>query len=303
VSFSERHGHKEVGKALQRESMDQALRNRLWNVVDQYVCAAMRSSFTRDPVYGTVVSVAGAGGQLFRAIWDGHLKLPLDKIGHPNRAMSHIREFFYSRRWFEVYDFLEYVLLPLAFLYPNSVKGFVTQCNNALDAERSAWRFVGACIAPLTTDEEIKAVETAMQDAAPIGSVQTQVERALQLLRQRPEADYRNSVKESIGAVESLACMVANRQKATLGEALVAIERSGSVRMHGALKAAFSKLYGYASDVARHKINVLEEGEVGQAEAQFMLVACSAFVSYLVAKAAEANIDLTAGQSGRAAGP
>ena len=43
--------------------------------------------------------------------------------------------------------------------------------------------------------------------------------------------DYRNSIKESISAVEAMARLVAENPKATLADALKAIERRGA--LHG----------------------------------------------------------------------
>ena len=59
------------------------------------------------------------------------------------------------------------------------------------------------------------------------------------------------------------------------------LEDSG-VKIHPALKGAFSKLYGYTSDAS----GVRHAGELGGKdstfeEAKFMLVSCCAFVNYL----------------------
>lgn len=52
--------------------------------------------------------------------------------------------------------------------------------------------------------------------------------------------------------------------------------------MHPALNGAFQKLYGYTSDaggIIRHAL--LEEDSLDFKDAKFMLVSCSAFVTYL----------------------
>ncbi len=56
------------------------------------------------------------------------------------------------------------------------------------------------------------------------------------------------------------------------------LEKAG--RLHPALKAAFSQLYGYTSDEEGIRHALLDESRVGFPEAKFMLVACSAFVSF-----------------------
>jgi hypothetical protein len=72
------------------------------------------------------------------------------------------------------------------------------------------------------------------------------LQRALQLLSDRKAPDYRNSIKESILAVESMARVVAENEKATLADALKALEKSK--KLHTALKDGFGKLYGYVND-------------------------------------------------------
>jgi len=93
--------------------------------------------------------------------------------------------------------------------------------------------------------------------------------------------DYRNSVKESISAVEGVTRILSGDQDATLWKALKIIE--GNSPLHGALRKALEALYGYTSDAdgIRH---ALSEGEepVDPSTAKFMLVVCSAFVVYLI---------------------
>ena len=105
--------------------------------------------------------------------------------------------------------------------------------------------------------------------------------QALQLLSNRESPDYPNSIKESITAVEAAAEVISGKPKATLGDALKVI---GDESAHPALRDAFSKLYGWTSDAAGIRHASLDGTSVGFAEAQFMVVACSAFTNYLAAK-------------------
>jgi hypothetical protein len=58
------------------------------------------------------------------------------------------------------------------------------------------------------------------------------------------------------------------------------------------LKIAFDKLYAYTNTEQgiRHALLTESEAQVGQDEAIFMLGACSALVSYLVARGRAARI-------------
>lgn len=105
--------------------------------------------------------------------------------------------------------------------------------------------------------------------------------------------DYRNSIKESISAVEAICKLIAKKQNTTLGDALNIIERQGLIALHPSLKKAFSNLYGYTSDAdgIRHALKD-EKINADFDEAKFMLVACSTFVNYLISKAAKADVKI-----------
>ncbi len=287
MQFSERYGHKPVREALQKDSMDEGLRNRLWNAVDLFFRRPMKEG-------GRAVPAAGQPNheELFR-LWTRHLKQPWDIIseGFLGRLFDRVRSHFFDCEWYEVYDLLEFIAENLD---PVPRARFTKFSNTVLTEEGTAYRFVGTRILEITSEQEIVAIEEALHDAEPLTVVRSHLETALEHYTNREKPDYRNSIKESISAIESLACLMTEDPKATLGKALDKIEKKGQVKLHGALRKAFDVLYGYTSDEdgVRHKM--LEEGRVGRAEALYMLVACSGFVSYLVSKAAEAGIELNA---------
>ncbi len=109
-------------------------------------------------------------------------------------------------------------------------------------------------------------------------------------LADRQNPDYRNSIKESISAVESLCCIIADGKKATLGDALKIIK--DKIPLHTALEKAFQKLYGYTSNAEGIRHALMDESSLSQEDAIFMLVSCSTFTNYLVAKASKAGIKL-----------
>ena len=93
----------------------------------------------------------------------------------------------------------------------------------------------------------------------------------------------KDSIKEAISAIESLCAIVTGNKKANFGPALSEIGKK--FQIHGALKSAFSALYGYTSDSGGIRHSLLEDDiEVSFEDAKFMLVSCSAFVNYLKVK-------------------
>ena len=110
--------------------------------------------------------------------------------------------------------------------------------------------------------------------------VTSHLNQALSHFSHRTNPDYRNSIKESISAVEALVKIFLNNSNGTLGQLLNKLERERN--LHPALKASLSSLYGYTSDADGIRHALIESSEPSHKDAKFMLVACSAFVSYLM---------------------
>lgn len=273
--FSQRYGFRQVRDVIQTESMDQELRNRLWDVAFQSFFERLRT-----PVYDTQEEPSEVM-RFLPVLWHEHLKRPSDTIPQlESQARKQVREYFFACEWYEVYDFIEF----LGSRYPDDAerRQFIEQCNGVLKDELSGYRFVGASITPITTEEEIAEVEDALATTGPFAPVAQHLKRALELLSDRKNPDYRNSIKESISAVEALCGLVTGESTPTLGHCLKELEKH--VDLHGALRSAFEKLYGYTSDAEGIRHALLDQPRLDFEDAKFMLVACSAFVNYLKAK-------------------
>jgi len=120
------------------------------------------------------------------------------------------------------YDFLEFIAQHLA--QPTKFRDF---CNGILAREKAAYRFVERDIAPISSESEKEAIESALSTAAGIPGVSPHLKQALDLLADRQNPDYRNSIKESISAVEGLCRCLTGDDKATLGAALSILEKQG----------------------------------------------------------------------------
>jgi len=112
-------------------------------------------------------------------------------------------------------------------------------------------------------------------------------------LSDKTNPDYRNSIKESISAVESLCRLISGSNEATLGDALKKIEKKNEFKMHSALKNAFSNLYGWTSDAQGIRHSLMDEPNLQFDDAKFMLVSCSAFIHYLIIKTSQAGISFS----------
>ena len=167
---------------------------------------------------------------------------------------------------------------------------FIEGANRILEEELSGYRFVSDQLVQITSEQEIVAIEEALAVPGALRPVHEHIKQAVVLLARKPEPDFRNSIKESISAIESVAKILAKKRKATLSDALSALSRKA--QMHPSLKQGFEKLYGYTSDDDGIRHALLDEANLDMEDARFMLVSCSAFVNYLVVKAQKAGISL-----------
>lgn len=263
--FSERYGYTSVRDVMQLEGMNDQLRNGLW------------STF-----YSTIYA-RGEYQRLMETLWKSFYKLPVDTLpGIYSNSLSVVRSKFYEMSWFDVYDFLEFIAQNTFYDLPLKPQ-FVEGCNAVLQQEMAGYRFVEDEITQITSDEEIAEIEQAINETD-MDAVSSHLKRSLELLSDKTEPDYRNSIKESISAVEAL-CAKLTDSSATLGQALKRLEADGAVKTHPALNGAFRQLYGYTSDAGGIRHALLEEDSLDFEDAKFMLVSCSAFVNYLQAKA------------------
>lgn len=159
--------------------------------------------------------------------------------------------------------------------------------NNVFEKEYVGYRFVDGQIVAITDEQEIDTIEEACRN--PYEGCRSHLKKAVVILADRDNKDYKNCIKESICAVESICQVITKNDKATLGQALKLLKDNG-LKIHSALESAFSKLYGYTSDEGgiRHCEGMFES-DVSFEEAKFMLVSCSAFVNYLIAESGKNN--------------
>ncbi len=233
--FSQRKGLKPVKTMMQVDSMDTDLRNGLWNMLQLYYWRSIDDSFGINADVQTLLT----------RLWLHYFKQPLDSMPHNwYDVKQQLRDYFFRSQWNEVYDFVEFV----AKNHPNAyINGqFQTACNAILEREVSAYRFVNDNITQITSAQEIKAIEDALAERK--SPVTVYLSQALNLLSDRQNPDYRNSIKESISAVESMSQVVTGAPRATLGQAIKKIEDKTGIPLPQALQEAFSKLYGWTSD-------------------------------------------------------
>lgn len=193
-----------------------------------------------------------------------------------------------EQEWNIVYDLIEFLARTYSIDVTN--RGFIDRCNKVLERESSAYRFVSGRITQITSKSEIEEIDQAI--TSPLQIVNTHIESALQHLSDKKKPNYRNSIKESISAVEALCQKITANDKATLRQALDLIASSNNKFLAQSFKQALEKIYGYSSSSEGIRHALSDESNLGYEDAKFMLVLCSAFVNYLISKADKVGINL-----------
>ena len=280
MKFSERMGIKSAKKSIQIESVDDDLRNTLWSLLTNHYWNKLKNHRGQE----NYIKPSNLG-ELFGALWIDYFKWPTDTIpvffkgSGDSYGFNILRKYFFSAQWYQVYDLVEFISIH----GPNQFQsGFISNCNVYLEKENSGYRFVDGKIIEISSSEEISEIENAIEISTPYYGVKQHLETAIKLLSDRENPDYRNSIKESISAVETLCKKVTGRDKATLDDALKILEEQEVV--HPALKKAFSSLYGYTSDADGIRHALMRKSNVTNSDARFMLVSCSAFINYVISQ-------------------
>ncbi|MCT2386792.1 AbiJ-NTD4 domain-containing protein [Erwinia pyrifoliae] len=282
--FSQRMGITPLEKAIQLESMDDELRYGLWNVLQ--VCFWDPNDY----------EISHQLDDVAKKIWFSFFKLPIDTcppffskemFGQLDNkcAYATCRKYFLEgkTKWWQIYDFVEFIFNEFE-LSEDTRANAVDFLNHMLVRENAAYRYVGSQLVAISDKNEIDAIESALEKSD--NAVTSHLQGALSLLADRKSPDYRNSIKESISAVESLCGMLAGSNTRKFSDSLAELEKMCS--FHPALKRAFLQLYGYTSDSGgiRHALTADSE-HPSYADAKFMLVTCSAFCNFLQAKISE----------------
>ena len=277
-SFSERMGIIKPRESLQVSCMDERLTNACWNIMVGRLFRNHALQWFHDE-------------QMAAKIWLTYYGRRIDEIPKTsnNREVrlwplgEMVKKDFLQSDWNRKYDLIEFIVeLDEEYTKFNLQEQF----NNVFKRECGGYKLINGIVTPIIEDSEISEIEEALLNKDSWEPVSKQLSQALSHLSNRENPDYRNSIKESISAVESACKIITGNKEATLGQALKELGKTHD--LHQVLKTGFDKLYGFTNgqDGIRHGM-LTDRKDITFEDAKFMLVACSAFVNYLKAKIAK----------------
>lgn len=262
--FSKRYGYRSAPDITVREDAPEAVRSTVlavakrldWGPTEtrQILCAALRvrpdaGNWSRDNVRGEIEALA------------------------------------YGCEWFKFYDFVE--ALHAAMLQKDLEHGrhgtaeadapqLAQAVNEAFIDEGVGWQLVDGQIITRGAEAFEATVTTASAELHASGRPTSahHIHDALAALSRRPTADLSGAVYHAMGALEAVARDVVDDEKSTLGEIL---KRHPDL-VPPPLDIAISKIWGYASNEARH---VVEGRAPTREDAELVVGLAAAVATYL----------------------
>ncbi len=184
--------------------------------------------------------------------------------------------------WYEKLNMLEFIIPHFRHYLHQQMDQLLDALNQEFQRHNFAYRIINDKIEEITAQEEMETINMAM--TTHVSSVRVHLDTALRHASvAQANPDYRNSIKESISAVEAYCREITG--ESTLDKALGKLEAKGII-LNPLLKNAFEKLYYYTNDKRtgiRHAW-MDESNPPSSDEAIFMIVTCSAFINYLTKK-------------------
>ena len=263
---------------LQVNSINQRLRNRLWNAINNSLC-----QLSYDNKVAAIHDIIDNCGLEINDLESRNileLKTIITLSINDNQEWYLPYEIF--EEYFSVLDFIishEYDVESARY-YSDIKKKLSKQLTTVLYEEKSGYRLLNNKFVPVTSEQELESISDAL--STPYPSVNQHMKKALESFSNKEKPNYEGTIKDVISAVESM-CSIIVGKDTTLSAALKQLEKNG-VKIHPAMKEAFIKLYAYASDETGIRHGGIDFKNAPQEDAKFMLITCSAFINYLIEK-------------------
>lgn len=268
--FSERYGYTKPSDVIIRERITPEIQNAIFNCIIKLEKSLTFNELGYIKNYFIIIERDICEHHFNQKIIDYKQGCIIDCIDNP------------TINWYKKLDLLELIINTSEQYYnipPISnkiIKDFITNLNYEFKRLNFGYYIIENKITEITSEEEIKSIETALTTSD--GNIREHLSKALELYSKRPIADYRNSIKESISAVEAISRNITGENVLNFKK----MEEKGVI-VPTVLRKAFECLYGYTNDKTtgiRHAL--MDDTNTPQAEeALFMLVSCSAFINYL----------------------
>ncbi len=257
--FSEREGF--TKPVLQINSLDQATRNRLYNLI----------------VYDCEINYfIGERNQKALQIWS-------DFFGQNNSEIVNYEhfliDFLNKSSWYLIMNCVDFVANN--FYQIINTNTYNSKVNRIFEENHVGYRLLNGQVIPITNQDELDEINKVLKTNRK--TIGIHIQNAIKLLSHLKAPNYANVIKESILAVEAALQYLTGDTSKTMGELLDLLSKKYHVEQ--ALTKSWKAIYGFASDKwgIRHAAKP-NEAVANLDDARYFLITCSAFVNYLLAK-------------------
>lgn len=271
--FSQRNGYTPVSDIVLREGMTTEIENAIVNSFTKFINECSRC--------GCDNIVAKAEMDVWEHFFNKSL---LDYKGWGDIIISYINDC--KNEWFRKLDIIEHLLIFLTNIVSKEKEAeMLVRLRNSINYEferlNYGYRVLDnnrvMCICS-------KVDEKVLNDAIrlPQENIVYHLNKSIDKFRETP-ADYPNSIKEAISAVESI-CRIYTK-KSTLGEALKELDKKNAIPKM--FSEAMNKLYVYTNQKDVGVRHALVEDWIKSPtvdDAYFMLIVSCSFVNYINSK-------------------
>lgn len=285
MKFSDRYGYTTPPSVLIVECLPEEVENAICSVFDD-----LRDILDKIYDHRVHVEYKDEGltySKLELIAWRNFLHNRKDSLTfHYGKCQEVITEYMQSgHTWYEKLNLLEFILKSMyeyairhEDYYVRTYDTIVKRLNADFENLFYGYRIVNNEIVPITDQLEIGSVQDALEQKN--DNVHVHIETALSHFAKRPEPDYRNSIKESITAVECICRTIT--KKSTLDEAIPVLKSRG-VQLNPQFEEGLKKIYYYTNDKRTGIRHALMDDTYmpTMADAKYMLVICSAFINYI----------------------
>ena len=277
--FSDRNNIDTISKEMQIDDLDERSRKSIYNMWSEIYLECRDACMSKGECWHTIIN------PIYTGVYNQILG-PLKSVDEKG-LIAIIENTILNDKYNKIFDLLEYTtkLFEIVITYDNRVlrrDSYYKRYNNLFESEYIGYRFIDKIIVPITDPIEVQSIKQAFSDS--YNKVREHLSKANRFLSDRDNPDYENSIKESISALEALAQIITktNGAQATFGKMSEKLVEQGVITT--SMKAAFSALYGVASNSrgVRHSGN--NGDEVSFEEAKYNLVISTAFVNYVISK-------------------
>lgn len=281
-TFSRSQGLSETPKKLQIGQLPLPLRNHLWSVIYHHLKRALDSNRYRIELH-----VSGSWEEILYDFETNVMFLPADEF---YSGWDHVKNKYKSlilqAPFNHVLDFIQYLLR-----HENRPHQFKIEIEHLFKEHLAAYTLIedGRTIAPSATTEEGQALANSMAQVRNAGFMGAH-QHLIKAIERFNSAQFADSIRESIHAVDSVARRIDPKSSSTLAPALRNLKQK--IYLNNQFLSGVEKIYAYTNseEGLRHPLIDDEKAQVDDSDALFMIGACASFCSYLVAKGRKAGL-------------